>query len=258
VPARVFFQRFQLVRRRSGGTRTPNPRFWSAHAVVTGSFAYSCRVFPSSLNCRAKEPHRTRRGYSSRKFNARGFAEVGSKLGSSTAVAALCLSSPAAADIRITGDSGGDLRVYRARVDAARLTGERVVIDGLCASACTLWLTLPANQICATPRGRFLFHWATDARLGLPDRAATERLTDEYPPHVRRFIVGRGGLWLEPIIVSARTLASACRRQSLHDAQKGLQVFLDDCRAAAFRPNLGVTPEHCRDPLMPELHFANT
>jgi len=26
----------------------------------------------------------------------------------------------------------------------------------------------------------------------LPDRAATERLTDQYPQHVRRFIVGRG------------------------------------------------------------------
>jgi hypothetical protein len=85
-----------------------------------------------------------------------------------------------------------------------------VVIDGMCASACTLFLTLPSNQICATPRGRFIFHWATDGRLGLPDRAATERLTDLYPPHVRAAILQRGGLWLNPIVIAGPSLVPRC------------------------------------------------
>jgi hypothetical protein len=76
--------------------------------------------------------------------------------------------------------------------------------------ACTLFLTLPSNQVCATPRGRFAFHWVTDARLGLPDRGATETLTDLYREHVRRFVVGRGGLWLDPIVVRASALAPVC------------------------------------------------
>jgi hypothetical protein len=124
---------------------------------------------------------------------------------------ALLSATTSFAEIKIENDPGGEVSAYKARVEAARLTGERVIIDGMCTSACTVWLTLPSNQICATPRGRFIFHWATDARLGLPDRAATERLTDQYPPHVRRFIVGRGGLWLEPIMVRGTALAPACK-----------------------------------------------
>ncbi len=118
--------------------------------------------------------------------------------------------SIAHAEIRIENDPGGSLPAYRARVDAARASGERVVIDGKCFSACTLWLTLPRTQICATTRAVFGFHWVTDSRLGLPDRAATEALTDLYPEHVRRFIVGRGGLWLTPIFVRGNVLAPAC------------------------------------------------
>lgn len=61
--------------------------------------------------------------------------------------------APSRADITITRDEGGLKHIYEQRVAVARVAGERVIIDGVCASACTLYLTLPAGQVCATPLG---------------------------------------------------------------------------------------------------------
>lgn len=117
----------------------------------------------------------------------------------------------AQADIRIGNDDGGVVQEYAGRVAAARFSGQRVVIDGRCASACTLYLNLPRNQICATARAIFIFHTATDKQLGLPDWRANERLMDTYPSHVRIAIAQRGGLWLKPITIKGTALVPACR-----------------------------------------------
>lgn len=47
------------------------------------------------------------------------------------------------ADIRIGRDLGGDYRSYKSRILSLHHSGERVRIDGVCASGCTLHL----NQI---------------------------------------------------------------------------------------------------------------
>lgn len=129
-----------------------------------------------------------------------------------SAIASL-LAAPAAADIRIRDDAGGVLSVYAERIEAARASRERVIIDGRCASACTLYLTLPSSQICATPRGLFIFHAATDAQFGLPDWRANDALMRAWPPHVQIAIGRRGGLWLNPVTISARELVPACGRR---------------------------------------------
>ena len=52
--------------------------------------------------------------------------------------AALVSVAPAGATMRITGDRGGLIISYAERFMAARASGESVVIDGACLSACTL------------------------------------------------------------------------------------------------------------------------
>jgi hypothetical protein len=83
-------------------------------------------------------------------------------------VAAIIRSSPACADIRITSDQGGALDQYLQRVEAVRQSGERVITDSPCNSACTLWLSLPPAQLCVTPRAVFGFHSAMDSVTGMP------------------------------------------------------------------------------------------
>lgn len=117
----------------------------------------------------------------------------------------------ARADILITNDNGGRYSDYVARVEQARWSGERVVIDGPCESACTLYLNLPAHQLCATARGRFAFHTAIDPQFGYPHPATTQKVWDAYPPKVRIWLGQRGGLWMDVKTVSARQFVRACK-----------------------------------------------
>jgi hypothetical protein len=62
----------------------------------------------------------------------------------------LMISIPSgSATVRISDDHGGRIGDYLAKYQALRLSGERVAIDGICASACTMILgALPRNRIC--------------------------------------------------------------------------------------------------------------
>jgi hypothetical protein len=67
----------------------------------------------------------------------------------------------ALADYRIRKDYGGFIDQYKLKYAAIRDRGERVIIDGVCNSACTLVLGIvPLNRICATPRASLGFHTA--------------------------------------------------------------------------------------------------
>src|SRR5262249_30142126 len=85
-----------------------------------------------------------------------------------TIAAFVVLAASASAEVRITRDTGGNTDDYKRRVDALRRSGERVVIDGRCDSACTLHLTLPRQQFCVTGRAAFTFHALADTQTGLP------------------------------------------------------------------------------------------
>jgi len=76
------------------------------------------------------------------------------------AVMALTVSS-ASATMRISEDRGGQIGRYLEAYAAVRSSGENVVVDGNCLSACTLLLgVVPRERICATQNARFGFHAA--------------------------------------------------------------------------------------------------
>ena len=93
------------------------------------------------------------------------------------------------ADVRITRDFGGHVDQYKKRYEAIRDSGERVIIDGICNSACTLVLGIvPLNKICVTPRAAMGFHQAYydrryTAGLYVQSYAGTDELMSYYPAH---------------------------------------------------------------------------
>ena len=69
--------------------------------------------------------------------------------------------SPARADLHITRDHGGYVEEYKDKYKRIRDHHERVIIDGICNSACTLVFGIvPMNKICVTPRASLGFHQA--------------------------------------------------------------------------------------------------
>src|SRR5438445_4557405 len=102
------------------------------------------------------------------------------------ALAALSMStSSASATVRIVSDAGGQIGPYLENLAALRSSGERVVIDGPCLSACTMVLgVIPREGICVTRRARLGFHAAWHpGENGRPitSRGCTQLLMDVYP-----------------------------------------------------------------------------
>jgi hypothetical protein len=127
------------------------------------------------------------------------------------ALAALTV-SPALATVRITSDPGGQIGPYLENLAAIRSSGERVIIDGPCLSACTMVLgVIPRDHICITPRARLGFHaaWRPD-ESGRPvtSPGGTQLLMDVYPQQVRKWIARRGGLSHRMMYLAGRELAS--------------------------------------------------
>ncbi len=126
--------------------------------------------------------------------------------------AALISVAPAGATMRITGDRGGLIISYAERFMAARASGEFVVIDGACLSACTLAVgILPRGQICATPNAVLGFHaaWRPTTNGGkVRSDVATQAMYEMYPAEVRNWITRRGGLTERMMILRGRELAA--------------------------------------------------
>lgn len=105
---------------------------------------------------------------------------------------------PAQATVRIREDMGGLMTDYASRFASMRASGERVVIDGPCFSACTMLLgMLPRGQVCVTPNAVLGFHtaWNFDGNgRRVVSMNATRELIDIYPPPVRSWLARRGGL----------------------------------------------------------------
>ena len=69
--------------------------------------------------------------------------------------------TPARGDLHITRDHGGYVSEYKAKYKRIKERKERVIIDGICNSACTLVFGIvPMNKICVTPRASIGFHQA--------------------------------------------------------------------------------------------------
>ena len=129
------------------------------------------------------------------------------------AAAATLLSSPAAqATIRLANDPGGLIAAYQQRFAHARASGERVVIDGSCLSACTLAIGLvPREQICATSRAVLGFHaaWQPTPYGGKAvSFPATQHMMGIYPADVQGWIGRHGGLTPRMIFLRGHELAA--------------------------------------------------
>lgn len=137
---------------------------------------------------------------------------------SGVAASLLCLwtglvpawSNVEAATLRITNDHGGNIGEYWARYMAIRDSGEQVVIDGPCASACTMVLgIIPRDRLCVTPRAVLGFHAAfRPGFLGAKviNEPATRTLMGLYPDSVQRWIARNGGLGWQTIYLSGPEL----------------------------------------------------
>ena len=120
------------------------------------------------------------------------------------------------ADVRILDSPGGEVGPFLELFDKLRASGERVVIDGPCMSACTLVLSVvPSERICVTKRAVLGFH----AARSIDDRGriyaepeASEAVLEAYPRPVRDWIIRRGGLSSHLLLLRGRDLASMYRR----------------------------------------------
>jgi hypothetical protein len=146
--------------------------------------------------------------------------------------------------VRIADDRGGRIGTYVDKYQDLRTSGESVIIDGLCASACTIVLgAVPHDKICVTSHANLGFHAAWD--FGANGRAitnpeATQMLYSMYPSGVRRWIAQRGGLRPQMIFLRGKQLTSMyrpCYLEAQASARRPSSVRRDS------RPHEVVTPD---------------
>ena len=129
------------------------------------------------------------------------------------AALALCASvASARAEVRILSSPGGQVGPFIELFDKVRQSGERVVIDGPCLSACTLVLmTVPTERICVTRRAVLGFHAARSIdRRGrvYAEPEASKAVHEAYPEPIRNWISRRGGLTSRMLLLRGRELAT--------------------------------------------------
>src|SRR6516225_7382626 len=114
--------------------------------------------------------------------------------------------------VRIADDRGGRIGTYVDKYQDLRSSGEAVIIDGLCASACTIVLgAIPHDKICVTSHATLGFHaaWGFGANgRAITNPEATQMLYSMYPSPVRHWIAQRGGLTPRMIFLRGRELQS--------------------------------------------------
>src|SRR3979411_3489925 len=127
-----------------------------------------------------------------------------------TAVLLLGVGGSSHAEVRIAEDRGGRIGTYVDKYQGLRSSGEQVIIDGLCASACPIVLgAVPHDRICVTSHANLGFHAAWDFganRRAITNPEATQMLYSMYPSPVRRWISQRGGLTPHMIFLRGKQL----------------------------------------------------
>jgi hypothetical protein len=121
----------------------------------------------------------------------------------------------ARADVRIVASPGGEVGPFLDLFEEVRNSGERVVIDGPCLSACTLVLSIvPGDRICVTRRAVLGFHAARSIdRRGriYAEPEASQLVLEAYPGPIRNWIMRRGGLTSKLLLLRGRELAAMYR-----------------------------------------------
>ena len=118
----------------------------------------------------------------------------------------------ARAELRIVSSPGGEVGSFLKLFAEIRQSGQRVIIDGPCMSACTLVLSaIPQDRICVTRRAILGFHaasWRDGRGQFYAAPSETRLLTATYPAPVRAWIERNGGLTGKPIFLRSRQLAA--------------------------------------------------
>lgn len=101
----------------------------------------------------------------------------------------------AATTTTVSNDLGGSVQKMSKEVIQMIYNGDKVVVDGLCHSACTMHLALNEN-LCVTPKAVFSFHAVTS--IFPPTQKASDRMTQGmvlfYPEGVQRWFWDNVGL----------------------------------------------------------------
>jgi hypothetical protein len=117
--------------------------------------------------------------------------------------------------VRIAHDRGGLIGRYVDLFEKLRASGDTIIIDGLCASACTIVLgKIPYDRICVTPNASLAFHaaWDYGARgQRIPNTKATRKLFSMYPSQVQHWIARHGGLTPRMIVLRGTQLTAMYR-----------------------------------------------
>jgi hypothetical protein len=118
----------------------------------------------------------------------------------------------ASATVRIHSDPGGRIDQYLDRYNHIRLSGQRVVVDGTCNSACTLLLgSVPRDKICFTEQASLGFHSAwqfDDSGRPVASPSWTRVLWQNYPRPIRTWIMRHGGLTPHMIFLRGEALSA--------------------------------------------------
>jgi len=120
--------------------------------------------------------------------------------------------APASAEVRILASPGGQVGPFLDLFEQVNKSGERVVIDGPCLSACTLVVSMvPETRICVTRRAILGFHAARSVdRRGrtYAEPEASQLVLQAYPTPVRDWIIRHGGLTSRLLLLRGRELAT--------------------------------------------------
>jgi len=118
----------------------------------------------------------------------------------------------ASATVRIHSDPGGRIDQYLDRYNQIRLSGQHVIVDGTCNSACTLLLgSVPRDKICFTEQASLGFHSAwqfDDAGRPVASPSWTRVLWRNYPRPIRTWIIRHGGLTPRMIFLRGEALTA--------------------------------------------------
>src|SRR4029077_15710189 len=122
------------------------------------------------------------------------------------AIASAVVTCVASADVRIVGDPGGEVSSYVQKFTEIRDSGQRIVIDGPCLSACTLFTGIvPPDRVCITRRAALGFPAASydnDASRALVRTCHGSALVMRlHPPAIRAWINRLGGLRPQMIVM---------------------------------------------------------
>jgi hypothetical protein len=96
---------------------------------------------------------------------------------------------------------GGDIELFKRAARELVTEGKRLVIDGVCASACVILADIARRNTCVTPSAKMQVHQAmvvrfTGQTVGSGGNAVAELVRREDPPHspdIDRWVRGHGG-----------------------------------------------------------------